>query len=125
MMQAPRRRDVEIEQAGERQVDRTGQVPGLELVRLAHVEDEQVVALVHPRLQLDGRNLPLVGRRRTRDRRGFRGERLQRFDAAPGRRSLVARIEGTDPGAPSLCLMAPNVAMATPNWWITTRAWRG
>lgn len=27
------------------------------------------------------------------------------FDAAPGRRSLVARIEGSDPGAPSLCLM--------------------
>ncbi|MDY7103365.1 MAG: M20/M25/M40 family metallo-hydrolase [Actinomycetota bacterium] len=30
---------------------------------------------------------------------------LQHYDAAPGRRSLVARIEGSDPGAPSLCLM--------------------
>ena len=30
---------------------------------------------------------------------------VQHYDAAPGRRSLVARIEGTDPDAPSLCLM--------------------
>jgi acetylornithine deacetylase/succinyl-diaminopimelate desuccinylase-like protein len=30
---------------------------------------------------------------------------LQRFEPAPGRTSLVARIEGTDPSAPSLCLM--------------------
>lgn len=30
---------------------------------------------------------------------------LQRFEAAPGRTSLVARIEGRDPSAPSLCLM--------------------
>jgi acetylornithine deacetylase/succinyl-diaminopimelate desuccinylase-like protein len=33
------------------------------------------------------------------------GVDIERFDAAPGRRSLVARIEGTDPAAPSLCLM--------------------
>ena len=30
---------------------------------------------------------------------------LQRFEAAPGRQSLVARIEGREPGAPSLCLL--------------------
>lgn len=30
---------------------------------------------------------------------------LQRFEAAPGRASLVAKIEGTDPSAPSLLLM--------------------
>lgn len=29
---------------------------------------------------------------------------VQRFDAAPGRTSIVARIEGSDPNAPSLCL---------------------
>ncbi len=30
---------------------------------------------------------------------------IEHFDAAPGRRSIVARIEGSDPSAPSLCLM--------------------
>jgi acetylornithine deacetylase/succinyl-diaminopimelate desuccinylase-like protein len=30
---------------------------------------------------------------------------LQRYEPVPGRTSLVARIEGTDPGAPSLCLV--------------------
>ncbi|MDG2028980.1 MAG: M20/M25/M40 family metallo-hydrolase [Acidimicrobiales bacterium] len=32
------------------------------------------------------------------------GLEVERFHAAPGRTSLVARIEGTDPDAPSLCL---------------------
>ena len=36
---------------------------------------------------------------------GATGLDLQQYEAAPGRGSLVARIEGTDPGAPSLCLM--------------------
>ena len=36
---------------------------------------------------------------------GTRGLDVERFDAAPGRTSLVARIEGRDRGAPSLCLM--------------------
>ena len=36
---------------------------------------------------------------------GTAGLDVERFDAAPGRTSLVARIEGSDPGAPSLCLM--------------------
>jgi len=30
---------------------------------------------------------------------------LQHYDAGPGRRSVVARIEGSDPSAPTLCLM--------------------
>ncbi|MFT3852744.1 MAG: M20/M25/M40 family metallo-hydrolase [Ilumatobacteraceae bacterium] len=40
--------------------------------------------------------------------RAFLGEAgfdVQHFEPTPGRGSLVARIEGTDPNAPSLCLM--------------------
>lgn len=37
---------------------------------------------------------------------GSAGSGIERFEAAPGRTSLVARIEGSDPSAPSLCLMA-------------------
>ena len=33
------------------------------------------------------------------------GVEVERFDCLPGRRSMVARIEGTEPSAPSLCLM--------------------
>jgi acetylornithine deacetylase/succinyl-diaminopimelate desuccinylase-like protein len=33
------------------------------------------------------------------------GVPVERFEAAPGRVSLVARIDGTDPDAPSLCLL--------------------
>ena len=33
------------------------------------------------------------------------GLEVESFDSAPGRTSLVVRIEGTDPNAPSLCLM--------------------
>ncbi len=36
---------------------------------------------------------------------GATGLDVEVYDAAPGRRSLVARIEGSDPNAPSLCLM--------------------
>ncbi len=36
---------------------------------------------------------------------GTRGIAVERYEAAPGRTSLVARIEGRDPDAPSLCLM--------------------
>jgi acetylornithine deacetylase/succinyl-diaminopimelate desuccinylase-like protein len=36
---------------------------------------------------------------------GDTGLDLQRFEPTPGRASLVARIEGSDPTAPSLCLM--------------------
>ena len=36
---------------------------------------------------------------------GSTGLDVQRFEPSPGRASLVARIEGSDPDAPSLCLM--------------------
>lgn len=36
---------------------------------------------------------------------GSAGLDIQRFEPTPGRTSLVARIEGSDPSAPSLCLM--------------------
>ena len=40
------------------------------------------------------------------------------FDAAPGRRSMVARIEGSDPSAPSLCLMGhTDVVPVNPEGW--------
>ena len=39
-------------------------------------------------------------------------------DGAPGRTSLVARIEGTDPAAPTLCLMGhTDVVPVTPEHW--------
>jgi len=39
-------------------------------------------------------------------------------DGAPGRASLVARIEGTDPAAPTLCLMGhTDVVPVTPSHW--------
>src|SRR4029077_18644185 len=30
---------------------------------------------------------------------------VERFDSAPGRTNLIARIEGSDPDAPTLCLL--------------------
>ena len=33
------------------------------------------------------------------------GVEVERFESEPGRRSMVARIEGSDPSAPKLCLM--------------------
>jgi acetylornithine deacetylase/succinyl-diaminopimelate desuccinylase-like protein len=43
---------------------------------------------------------------------------VQRFEALPGRASIVARIEGTDPGAPSLCLMGhTDVVPVSPAGW--------
>lgn len=46
------------------------------------------------------------------------GVELERFDAAPGRRSLVARLRGTDPAAPTLCLMGhTDVVPADPSGW--------
>ena len=39
-------------------------------------------------------------------------------EGAPGRASLVARIEGTDPAAPTLCLMGhTDVVPVTPEHW--------
>jgi acetylornithine deacetylase/succinyl-diaminopimelate desuccinylase-like protein len=43
---------------------------------------------------------------------------LQKFEAAPGRTSLVGRIEGTDPTAPTLLLMGhTDVVPANPDHW--------
>lgn len=43
---------------------------------------------------------------------------IDRYEAAPGRVSLVARIEGTDPNAPSLCLNGhTDVVPVNPDGW--------
>lgn len=43
---------------------------------------------------------------------------VARFDSRPGRTSVVARIEGSDPTAPSLCLMGhTDVVPANPDGW--------
>ena len=42
----------------------------------------------------------------------------QRYESIPGRSSIVARIEGTDPDAPSLCLMGhTDVVPVSPDGW--------
>jgi acetylornithine deacetylase/succinyl-diaminopimelate desuccinylase-like protein len=47
------------------------------------------------------------------------GLQLQTYDAAAGRRSLVARIEGTDPTAPTLLLMGhTDVVPVNPSGWL-------
>ena len=46
------------------------------------------------------------------------GLAIQRYEPTPGRTSLVARIEGTDPSAPSLCLMGhTDVVPVSPDGW--------
>ena len=46
------------------------------------------------------------------------GLETQRYESLPGRRSIVARIEGTDPDAPSLCLMGhTDVVPVSPDGW--------
>jgi acetylornithine deacetylase/succinyl-diaminopimelate desuccinylase-like protein len=43
---------------------------------------------------------------------------VQRFDSRPGRTSIVARIEGSDPAAPALCLMGhTDVVPVNPDGW--------
>src|SRR5712691_8833342 len=43
---------------------------------------------------------------------------LERYEPQPGRESLVTRIEGTDPGAPSLLLMGhTDVVPVNPDGW--------
>ena len=47
-----------------------------------------------------------------------RGLDLQTFESRPGRPSLVTRIEGTDPDAPTLCLMGhTDVVPVNPEGW--------
>jgi acetylornithine deacetylase/succinyl-diaminopimelate desuccinylase-like protein len=49
---------------------------------------------------------------------GGTGIDLQRFESAPGRQSLVARVDGRDPTAPSLCLMGhTDVVPVNPAGW--------
>lgn len=46
------------------------------------------------------------------------GLSFERYEPTPGRVSLVARIEGSDPGAPSLCLMGhTDVVPVNPDGW--------
>ena len=46
------------------------------------------------------------------------GIEVERYHAAPGRTSLVARIEGSDPNAPSLCLNGhTDVVPISPDGW--------
>ena len=46
------------------------------------------------------------------------GVQVERFESEPGRRSMVARIEGTDPAAPKLCLMGhTDVVPVNPDGW--------
>lgn len=46
------------------------------------------------------------------------GVELERYDAAPGRTSIVARLPGTDPAAASLCLMGhTDVVPVSPDGW--------
>ena len=46
------------------------------------------------------------------------GVSMERFEPSPGRTSLVARIEGTDPSAASLCLMGhTDVVPVNPDGW--------
>ncbi|MFV2039879.1 MAG: M20/M25/M40 family metallo-hydrolase [Acidimicrobiales bacterium] len=43
---------------------------------------------------------------------------VETFEPAPGRKSLVARIEGTDPTAPAVCLMGhTDVVPVSPDGW--------
>ena len=49
---------------------------------------------------------------------GTSGLDLERYEPTPGRVSLVARIEGSDPSAPSLCLMGhTDVVPVNPDGW--------
>ncbi|MFT3854321.1 MAG: M20/M25/M40 family metallo-hydrolase [Ilumatobacteraceae bacterium] len=46
------------------------------------------------------------------------GVDIQQFSSRPGRTSMVARIEGTDPSAPTLCLMGhTDVVPVNPDGW--------
>ena len=46
------------------------------------------------------------------------GLAVERFESAPGRASIVARIEGSDPDAPTLCLMGhTDVVPVNPAGW--------
>src|SRR5690606_15299080 len=49
---------------------------------------------------------------------GDSGVDMEMFHAAPGRTTLVARVQGTDPSAPSLCLNGhTDVVPVSPDGW--------
>jgi len=49
---------------------------------------------------------------------GTAGLAIERYEPTPGRRSIVARIEGSDPTAPKLCLMGhTDVVPVNPDGW--------
>ena len=49
---------------------------------------------------------------------GSAGLDLERYESIPGRGSIVARLEGSDPHAPSLCLMGhTDVVPVSPDGW--------
>ena len=77
--------------------------------------------LIRNRCVNDGTAGERGGAAQQRPPRGLpRGRRPRRraVRAAPGRRSLVARIEGSDPDAPSVCLMGhTDVVPVSPDGW--------
>src|SRR6266487_1313808 len=89
--------------------DPTGEVTDL----LQQLIRNRCVNLGDPESGQEQRNADLLG--------GYlegAGLDLERFEPLPGRRSLVARIEGSDADAPSLCLMGhTDVVPVNPEGW--------
>jgi len=78
-----------------------------DLIRNACVNDGR------PESGQEARNVDLLGQYL-----GRAGFDIERFEPSPGRESLVARIEGTDPTAPSLLLMGhTDVVPVNPDGW--------
>jgi acetylornithine deacetylase/succinyl-diaminopimelate desuccinylase-like protein len=89
--------------------DPTGEATALlrDLIRNACVNDGRVES------GEEVRNVDLLGQYL-----GAAGFDLERYEPQPGRQSLVVRIEGTDPSAPSLLLMGhTDVVPVNPDGW--------
>ncbi|MDH4276751.1 MAG: M20/M25/M40 family metallo-hydrolase [Acidimicrobiia bacterium] len=91
------------------------------LDRLTNESVEMLQALIRNQCVNDG--TPESGReessaRLLRDELESSGVDLQLFETLPGRTSLVARYQGTDPAAPALCLMGHTdvVPVSTDGW---------
>ncbi len=91
------------------------------LDRLTHETVELLQALIRNQCVNDG--TPESGHeersaRLLRDELEGSGVDLQMVDTLPGRSSLIARWQGTDPDAPSLCLMGhTDVVPVSPDGW--------
>lgn len=89
--------------------------------RLTHETVELLQALIRNQCVNDG--TPTSGQeersaRLLRDELEGTGVDLQLFETAPGRSSLIARWDGTDPDAPALCLMGhTDVVPVSPDGW--------